>query len=252
MTGGVGVLRAGTSSGTHLVCLPFAGGSSRSFEPLARAAPRSWWIGVPECRASCDFAPTLDELAEATARTVRSLGAHRLLVLGHSLGAVVGYRAAQVLGGDWPADGTLVLSAPQRFDTAARNAAQLAALEPDRLVHEVRRLGLLSDHRHSDDVLRRLVLPAFRRNLAALAGYRHSPAPLPTRPVVLAGRHDRWARLADLHQLAGELGARVCEIDGDHLFVVSRPRAVIDVLVDLTAPARRYPEADLSIPSLRS
>jgi len=226
--GPIEVLRQGDRSATHLVCLPFAGGSARSFEPMARHLPSGWWVGVIVRRFEPDL-PMVDDLAEAAAATVKDATGPTVL-LGHSMGAVVAYRAAQILGERWPTSAVLVLSAPPSLHRTAETAAMLAGESQERLAAEVRRLGLVSG-RHSDDVLMRLVLPAFRRDLATLATYRHSPVPPSTRPVVLIGADDPQEPADGARRYAEELRAReVYEIDGDHLFVVSRAGQVAALL----------------------
>lgn len=231
----VEVLREGTPSGVCLVCLPFAGGSARSFEPLARCVPASWWIGVPSRPRALDPAPVIDKLAQDAASTVMAAASSPTLLLGHSMGAVVAHRAAQMLGKRWPARAALVLSAPPSLDRAAEDAAALAASPPERLLGEVRRLGLV-DGRYSDDVLMRLVLPTFRRDLFTLASHRHSSAPLGTRPVVLTGTRDPQAPPDACRHRAANLDARrVHEIPGNHPFVMSRPAEVAALLEDLAS-----------------
>lgn len=229
----IDVLRHGNDRGPRLMCLPFAGGSTRSFEPLARHLPASWWIGVPRRPDAQATGPALEELAQRAARALRALATQPTVVMGHSMGAVVAHRAAQLLGDRWPSCAVLVLSAPPPLHSAAADAAGLAGTVPELLVRQVRRLGLL-DGRYSDDVLTRLVLPTFRRDLATIATYRFSRAPLCTRPVVLAGTRDLQAPPDVVRRHCDGLGARdVYEIDGDHMFVVSRAADVASVLLHL-------------------
>lgn len=227
--GAIDVLRDGNECGPRLICLPFAGGSARSFEPLARRLPASWWIGVP-CRPNARAtAPLLDELAGRAAGALCALATGPCFVLGHSMGAVVAHRAAQLLGERWPSCAVLVLSAPPPLQRAAEDAVLLAGSAPERLVKEVRRLGLV-DGSHSDDVLMRLVLPTFRRDLATIATYRYSSDRLFTRPVVLAGRCDLQAPPGAIRRYSELDACEVYEIDGDHMFVVSRAADVASVL----------------------
>lgn len=219
--------------GGGLLCLPFAGGSAWSFVPLARMAPRGWWVGALR-QGPAERQSTLEELAADVATVVQATFTEPGVVLGHSLGAVVAYRAAQLAGSSWPQEAALVLSAPPSLRSVAENAARLLSMPAAGLLAEMRRLRLAEGLRHDDEVLTRLVVPGFRADLSILTTYRHSCEPLPVKPVLIAGTRDSSTPPCAIHALARELGAHaVLEIDGDHLYVVSRPADVVSILIEV-------------------
>ncbi|GHE12684.1 thioesterase II family protein [Streptomyces alanosinicus] len=238
------VLQDGAAA--HLVCVPYAGGSARSFVRLARQLPDDWRItaaqppaGSPAGAglAALDGLRGLDGLARHYLRLLADdlagAAGGPTLLLGHSLGAAVVHRMARL----WPA-GTadrvrLVLSAPPR---PGAPTADLLALDDPALLAAATARGMLPDLGRGADFAIRFLLPDLRRDLAALAhgGWRADPVDAAVH--VLGGTRDALFPPAAVARLATVLRARSSHlVEGGHLYVVEQPAATARALVEAAA-----------------
>lgn len=220
------VLREGDA--VHLVCLPYAGGSARSFVRLAHHLPADWRVTAAQPPCGGPHGMDLDALARhylaLLADDLASTGcAGPTLLLGHSLGAAVVHRMAAL----WPS-GTaggvrLVLSAPPPPGTAT---ADLLALDDPALLAAATRRGMLPDLGMDPEFAIRFLLPDLRRDLAALGGDGWRAGPVDADLHLLAGTRDGLLPPAAAARLGAALGARSCAlVDGGHLYVVEEPAA---------------------------
>lgn len=223
----------------HLVCLPYAGGSARSFTRLVRQVTEEWTVvaAQPPGRDG-SAAPDLDELAEHYLGLLADDLAGPGIVLGHSLGAAVAHRMAQRHAAHWPTDLRLVLSAPPR---PGPPACQVAGLDDQSLLAVARSHGIVPELGLPDELVIRLLLPGLRQDLGVLgtAGW----APEPVRPPVhlLGGTDDPASPPAVLAELADQLAARGTRwVRGGHLFVMDQPEETFAALRKIAgcAPAR--------------
>ncbi|MET9496585.1 thioesterase domain-containing protein [Streptomyces sp. NPDC006552] len=247
------VLREGAAA--RLICLPFAGGSARSFVRLARHLPDGWQVTAAQPPSGAPDGLGLDDLAgHYLAVLAGDLAAARrfegpTLLLGHSLGAAVAHRMAAL----WPADVAdavgVVLSAPPPPGTVT---AGLLALDDPALLTEAGRRGMLPELGGGPDFAIRFLLPELRRDLVALGGAGWRAEPVAAEVHVLAGTQDALLPPAAAARLADALGARSCRlVEGGHLYVVEQPAAAARA-VDALAHGRRAafpsPDSTTSVP----
>ncbi|MEV2214940.1 alpha/beta fold hydrolase [Streptomyces sp. NPDC050997] len=218
--------------GFHLICLPFAGGSARSFVRLARYTPPDWQVtAVQPPAGSAHGAAGLDGLASfylgLLAEDLRVPG----LVLGHSLGAAVAHRMAQLRS--LPSEGPhLVLSAPPR---PHHSPAALLGLDDRALFREATRQGMLPDLDVAEDFALRFLLPNLRHDLGYLGERGWTPEPLDTPPHLLGGTEDVACPPADLARLGDALAPRsVRLVEGGHMYVLERPAETARALVEIS------------------
>lgn len=225
------VLREG--DGPRLVCVPFAGGSARSFTPMTRHLAEDWHVTAVQPPAG--FRPGeagLDALAghylELLADDLRGPG----IVLGHSLGAAAVHRMVRLAGERWPADLHVVLSAPP---VPREPSADLLGLDDRALLAEATARGMLPAMTISEDFALRFLIPTLRADLGVLGVRGWLPEPLEA-PVHLLGGDldpvcspDRWSRLCD--------ALRPCSADllagAGHMYVVEEPARAADTVRDL-------------------
>lgn len=230
------VLRKG-GDGRHLVCIPFAGGSARSFTRLAHWMGDEWKVTAvqpPPGFAGAEVG--IDALASyylgLLAEDLDGPG----LVLGHSLGAAVLQRMARISSGHWPRGLQVVLSAPS---VVGARTADLLALDDRALLAEAGRRGMLPDLRVPEDFAVRFLLPDLRRDLAVLRDRAWAPTPVEADVHLLGGTEDRAcppAALEGLGRLMGAASSRL--VTGGHLYVVEQPEQTAAALRAIDAESR--------------
>lgn len=214
----------------RLVCLPYAGGSARSFTRLVRQVTEDWTVvaAQPPAAHAQGTPPDLDELADFYADLLATDLAGPGIVLGHSLGAAVAHRMAQRHAANWPADLRLVLSAPPR---PGPPGYALAGLDDHSLLSAARARGIVPELELPDELVIRLLLPGLRRDLAALGGTGWTPEPVSPPVHLLGGTDDVASPPAVLTELADQLAARGTRwVPGGHLFVMDQPEATYAAL----------------------
>lgn len=222
------VLKQG--GGLHLVCLPFAGGSARSFVRLARHVPQDWQVTAVQPPAG--FAGGLDELATCylglLAGELRGPG----LLLGHSLGAAVAHRMARKNSAGLPGNLHVVLSAPPEPGVCAGG---LLDLDDRALLQEATRRGMLPVLRTPEDFALRFLLPDLRTDLAVLGRSGWTPEPLDVPVHLLGGRQDPASPTAVLVSLVDSLGPRSAQlVEGGHMYVLEQPAETVRALLAIS------------------
>ncbi|MEV6971981.1 alpha/beta fold hydrolase [Kitasatospora sp. NPDC093806] len=228
------VLRAGTG-GFRLICVPFAGGSTRSFARLARKCDPDWTvIGVqPPEHPPRPIRPGggIDALARCYLDLLDGELRGPGLLFGHSLGAAVVHAMARQRGADWPDGLHLVLSAPPE---PGRSSDDLLCLDDRRLFAEAGRRGMLLELEISEKFAVSYIVPVLRRDLTfvAAAGWRPGPVTAPVH--LLGGTADRVSPPALLRRLEPLVGARSSRLlEGGHMFAVDHPARTADALADI-------------------
>ncbi|MET9801170.1 alpha/beta fold hydrolase [Streptomyces sp. NPDC006368] len=178
-----------------LVCFPHAGGAASAYAPLARLLAGRLDVlavqypGRQDRRGEAPAGGILD-LAAAVAERLPDGTGRPYAFFGHSMGALVAYETARILGGrSVPAPVRLFLSGrgapgtgPNRHDRLGDDRAILAA---------VRVLGGTDASVLDDPELVDMVLPALRADYGALASYTWQPGPALDIPItVLVGDSD--------------------------------------------------------------
>ncbi|MFT2017036.1 thioesterase II family protein [Streptomyces sp. 796.1] len=225
----------------RLICLPYAGGSARSFSGLVRQVTEDWTVvaAQPPTEQTEGRAPDLNELADHYAQLLADDLAGPGIVLGHSLGAAVAHRMALRHAARWPATLHLVLSAPLR---PGPPVCQVAGLDDPSLLSVARSHGIVPDLGVPDEVVARMLLPELRQDLAALGTAGWAPEPVPAPVHLLGGTEDETSPPFVLTELADQLAARDTRwVRGGHLFVMDQPEETFAALRKIAGcpPGRR-------------
>lgn len=179
----------------RLVCLPHAGGSATFWFPLSAAlAPDADVLAVQyPGRQERRLEPPLTDLHDLADRVAAAL--HPLLdrpyaLLGHSMGALLGYEVARRLRRSGrPAP--LELYASGRRAPHINRAEDVHLRDDAGVVAELRSMSGTDSGLLGDDELLRLVLPAVRADYQAVETYRYRPGrPLDCPITVLTGDSD--------------------------------------------------------------
>ncbi|SHN15616.1 thioesterase II family protein [Streptomyces yunnanensis] len=233
----------------RVVCFPHAGGGAGTYRPLATAVAARTVGDRPHEVLAIQYPGRNDRIREARVEDLRALaaGAHRavaaladrpLVLLGHSMGALVAYEVARLLERDGTGPAHLVVSgawAPSRV-----RGGTVHLRDDDGLIDEIRRTRgtdpRLLDNR---DVLA-MALPVVRSDYKAVETYRHRPGPALATPVTaLTGDRDPLVTVEEAaawaEHTAGGFRLRVFP-GGDHFYLTGHWPEVADHLV--TAPPR--------------
>lgn len=237
-----------TGPGRTLVCLlPYAGGSASSYWAWADLFPadvavtavqlpgrQDRWQEIPYTDFGTLARDLTDEITDAAA-------GNPCVLMGHSLGAAIGYEVAREMQARRaPAPALLVVSAaPAPFVDADSVAAD--QLSDTELIERTRELGLLPAQVLDSDELLELVLEALRADMALADSYRYVPgAPLSCPVSVFGGRQDPLVPEAALNSWTSLTSNRtvVRVYDGDHFYLWGREREVASaILADLRTRA---------------
>ncbi|MFF0622844.1 thioesterase II family protein [Streptomyces sp. NPDC004296] len=241
---------AGPAAGAaRVVCFPHAGAGAGTYRPLATAVAARTAGGRPYEVLAVQYPGRNDRIREARVEDLATLaaGAHRalaaltdrpLVLLGHSMGALVAYEAARLLERAGAAPAHLIVSSAWAPSEVRGGTVHLQG--DDGLIDEIRRTRgtdpRLLDNR---DVLA-MALPVVRSDYKAVETYRHRPGPPLTTPVTaLTGDRDPLVAVGEAaaweRHTTGGFRLRVFP-GGDHFYLSGHWAELADHLV--SAPPR--------------
>jgi surfactin synthase thioesterase subunit len=227
----------------RLVCLPHAGGTASFFHPFsAQLSPEIDVVAIQyPGRQDRLREPGLTDLTELAAGAFDALtadGQGPTAILGHSMGATVGFELARLMERyGW---------GPLRLFASARTAPHRPRrtthrLDDEHLIAELRELGGTDEQSLLNRELLELTLPPIRTDYRAVDSYRFRPGePLGCPISVLAGAADAQMSPADSTewQRHTRRSCRVTRFPGGHFYLIDQQRTVIDQI-------RRELRADL-------
>lgn len=221
----------------RLVCLPHAGGSAPFYRPVSMALGGAGidvvaiqYPGRLERRAE----QPLDDmavLADEVHQVLREQPELPLTILGHSMGAVLGFEVIRRL----EADG----SQPVRLFASGRRGPATHRDEQNHrsdatIMAEVRRLSGTASSLLNDEEMMRAALPSLRADYKAVETYQCEPetATVRTAITVLTGDKDPKTTLDEAkawsQHTSGSFDLRV--FNGGHFFLSERAAEVMQVL----------------------
>jgi surfactin synthase thioesterase subunit len=206
-----------------LVCVPFAGGTSRAYSRLVRCLVPAWRVVTGE--ATYGPAVTVESAADAWWEAVRTELRPGSVLFGHSVGAVVVADIARRYG-DHLAGVHVVVSAPPLRQLGTGGNGELT---PEALAGS----GLLPPLGLSADELTRLVLPRLANDLRVLRdGWRPAAPSVPVH--LLVGSTDPVCGPGDvLPLLSGWPVVGLHEVEGGHYFCVEHADRIAAILEDV-------------------
>jgi pyochelin biosynthesis protein PchC len=227
-----------------------AGGSAASYRSWAPLYPSDvGFVGIElpgrGRRSAVPVPDTIDAVADEIARELDAWEGHRIVLFGHSLGALLAYEVARRAPRcEWTATALIVSGSRAPSEDLGRpRVAHLAHAEFCRRAVE---LGLISAEITQDPELAALFLEPLRRDLALCEHYPWGRSASLTLPIsVLGARDDHLVPLSSARSWQ-RLSARqtaVTLFDGGHMFVL---RAARDVVSAICAVGR--PGADPGLP----
>ncbi len=231
--------------GVTVVVLPHAGGSASAFADWVPGIPAGTRVLAAQYPGR---GPRLDEPdAERIEQLVGPLSAElsalpgRLVVVGHSLGAVIGLEVARALQGTSRPVDALVVSSSRAPDAPTLFGGDSTVPRGRELADALRRWGGLPAAVTDHEELLELVLTSVRADLCLLERYVVEPRetlPLRCPVVVVSGRRDPLVPVAHLDgwQDCTRGGAPVHLLRGGHFHTGDDLGRVTDLIGELARP----------------
>lgn len=224
------------AAAVRLVCFPYAGGSAALYGAWADGLPE--WVDVaavalPGRGVRFDEPPASDfaGLVSAVADAIAAAGDQRLVLFGHSLGALLAYEVGRALDQRRAGPDMLAVSGRQAPGLPSRRIP-IAHLPDDAFVAELRAIGGTPAEVLASDELVGLLLPMLKADFALAERYVPLPGPRLSCPLVaLGGMSDPWVYAEDLRAWSaattGPFSMRM--FPGDH-FYLHQPDRVLAYL----------------------
>ncbi|GAA1918382.1 thioesterase II family protein [Streptantibioticus ferralitis] len=236
----------GAQRRVRLFCLPYAGGSARSYLPWSRPLADVAEVVPLELpgrgerirELPCDRLPAL--LDDLLPRVVsRADGPFALF--GHSLGAAIGYELCHRLRERHGLQPLRLYVSAHRAPHLPLRERRITHLSDDEFTNHLRELGGTPAEVFDSPELMRLLLPVLRADFALSESFGHPVGdPLDCPITAFGGTHDPDVNVAELSAWQQHTNDRcpVRMFDGDHFFITAAQAALIEaVREELHTPA---------------
>ncbi|WP_199551423.1 thioesterase II family protein [Streptomyces sp. N35] len=225
-----------------LLCVPFAGAGPSFFHPWRELAAGRWRVATVdlpgrEKRLLEEPYGSVVEAAKAEIdRVVAELGeGTRTILFGHSLGAVLAYELAHLLGRRGvPVERLVVSGSPGPWTQRERRAAGLSG---DEFLARVEEFAGFRHEALDHPEMRELILPALHADCTMHEAYVPSTDDPVTVPVVsLRGDHDGLVTAEEARQWKDATTGTFTyvEFPGDHMYLVDHGEQILDVIAAQT------------------
>ncbi|MET9141710.1 MULTISPECIES: thioesterase II family protein [Streptomyces] len=234
---------------TALLCVPFAGAGPSFFHPWREPAAGRWRVTSVELpgRERRFLETPYRNVVEAARGEIDAVVADlgegtRTVLFGHSLGAVLAYELAHLLGARGvPVERLVVSGSPGPWTQRERRAA---GLEGDEFLARVEEFAGFRHEALDHPEMRELILPTLQADCEMHEAYVPSTdVPLSVPITSLRGADDGLvtAQEARQWQAATTAGFGYREFPGDHMYLVDLGPRVLDAI---EAESRRAPVAN--------
>ncbi|MCK7624546.1 alpha/beta fold hydrolase [Streptomyces sp. RS10V-4] len=222
------------AAAARIVCFPHAGGGAGAYRPLATAVAARTAGPSPYEVLAVQYPGRNDRIRESRVEDLRELAAgafgavaaltdRPLVLLGHSMGALVAYEVARLLERAGTGPVHLVVSsawAPSRVPGGTVHLRDDAGV-----IAELRRTSGTDARLLANPDILALALPVVRSDYAAVETYRHRPGPPLAAPVTaVTGDRDPLVPVGDVaawrDHTGGGFRLRVVP-GGDHFYLTA-------------------------------
>lgn len=226
----------------RVYCFPYAGGSAQSFlhlKPYANPAIELAAIQYPG-RGNRFSEKPIDrctDMAKAIAAEINQQTDKPAILLGYSMGGCIAFETARHLNAD-PIAIYLCASCPP-----ATNTRYL--LDDNALALEVEKIGGIDKKLLQDDEMRRLILNLMRNDFKIIDTYKPRPLISQSEIHIWAGRFDQHVPLSKAENWQPYLPrpANITLVRGDHFFIKSSGRTIMEHLAKVARAATELPLA---------
>lgn len=240
---GLREFRPSTVGQIQVLAIPYAGGQSLAYRPLATALPLDWgFVGVDPPGHAWASPPALEsvhDMAELYDRECKDHLHDRTLLVGTSLGGSVAFQLAATLESQGrPAMGVVVVGTPPPHRRGEYLA--LSALDDERLVATLVKLGgIPAEWVHEREMLE-FFLPALKADLVAFESFETRDHLDHTPYLAIAGNDDELCRAPHLEEwvrYATKVETHL--IPGGHFVAQSQPKLVSQILCQFADRIRK-------------
>ncbi|MER7173073.1 thioesterase II family protein [Streptomyces mesophilus] len=225
-----------------LLCVPFAGAGPSFFHPWRELAAGRWRVATVDLpgREKRLLEEPYGNVVEAAKAEIDNVVAElgegtRTILFGHSLGAVLAYELAHLLGRrNVPVERLVVSGSPGPWTQRERRAAGLSG---DEFLARVEEFAGFRHEALDHPEMRELILPALHADCTMHEAYVPSTDDPVTVPVVsLRGDHDGLVTAEEARQWKdATTGAfTYVEFPGDHMYLVDHGSQILDVIAAQT------------------
>jgi len=232
---------------TYLICLPFAGAGASFFREWQQYAPEGMQIvpvqlpGREERFVEPPFTDAVRAAEEACRQAVVKIPTPaRVVLFGHSLGAVLAYELAHRLASVAGLETVrlVVSGSPGPWNGRETRASDL---DDQEFLARVRTFAGYTHPALEHPEMRSLLLPVLRADVEMHENYRPaSDKPLPVPVTAVRGRDDELVGAAETAQWARATGAgfTTAELDGGHMYLADDPAALLRLIAAGTVEGR--------------
>lgn len=224
----------------RLICLPYAGGSTATYQAWQRQMPDGVELLLiqPPGRAERFHEPpykTMDTLVDNLATQFLPLTHTPYVLMGHSLGSLIGYELMKRLR-------LTGATLPRYFIASGCRAPHLYSKEQTfdlpkaAFIHELKKMNGTPEAILQNNELMELYLPLLRADFQVAETYFTSIGePLNCTLILFSGTEDRGIKQADLEGWRKHFnsGGNIQMFEGDHFFIEQNGREILSAVTSL-------------------
>jgi surfactin synthase thioesterase subunit len=231
---------ASEASGFRLVCFPHAGGSASFYFPMSRALrARAEVLAVQypgrQDRRAEEPVRDIGTLADRVAQALRGQPADRLILFGHSMGAIVAFEVARRMErGPGGAPPMLIVSGRRAPSRSRDDRVHLR--DDNGLIAELKALSGPNETLLDNEEVIRMILPTVRNDYRAIETYVCKPGEKISCPITaFIGDNDPRVSLDEVRawseHTTGSFDLRVFR--GGHFYLVNQREEVVGAISDI-------------------
>lgn len=222
-----------------LFCFPFAGGNSRSLRKLGARLP-NWldvhYVELPGRGSRSDegLITDMDQMVESIADELAPICTGSFAFYGHSMGAILAYRTARILGERYELNPRLLIVSGARAPHLPRPTDALHTLPDAQLVSRLERMGGTEAEVLCHDEIRDIVLKVIRADFKMMnESSSLTVSPLPCSILALGGNHDSFADQEGVEGWRFQTNSEFrCHLfDGGHFFIWNNIDEMVKVMM---------------------
>lgn len=233
-----------------LYCLAHTGGNAEDYLRWQSDLPANLVMKAVILPGTCrryeeKYLTGINLLAENIAAAIEQESDGAFYLFGHSMGALLAWEVANKVS--TPPAGLLLSASLCPAEIPSPRITQMAAMDNEKFIQEMDYFSGLDASLITNPFLNDMVANRLKRDFKLIAGYRYSPAPPISTPImVIAGKADAHIPAASLMQWQAYtrhfLGAK--RVRGNHFYFNDAPEVITGAIKDMVFASQQQIEAD--------